>query len=186
MNVFRTYSQAELDLQYDSAARSPELTARRDTRAARVDAAAAHIRSTTKVVLDIAYGPHAREKIDVFQPAEPKGPLFAFIHGGYWKQRSREEFAWMAPAFTDAGVAFASIGYPLCPEVGIGDIVDSIQQALLHLNANAAALGFDAKQIHVAGHSAGGHLVALLSTDEQYLKAEGRSISEIRGVVVQK
>ncbi len=163
---FRSYSQADLELQYDSAARSPELTARRDARAARVDAEAARIRASAKAVLDIAYGPHPREKIDLFQPAEPKGPLFAFIHGGYWKQRSKDEFAWMAPAFTDAGIAFASIGYPLCPEVGIGDIVDSVQQAMLHLSSNAAVLGFDPRQIHVAGHSAGGHLAAMMAATD--------------------
>ena len=171
MQVFRHYTQDELELQYDSAARSPQLTALRDQRAARVDAEAAHIRRTAKARLDVPYGTHAREKIDVYQPDKAQtnpsgGPLIAFIHGGYWKQRSKDEFGWMAPAFTARGIAFASIGYPLCPEVGIGDIVGAVRRALVHLSREAGGLGFDAARIHVAGHSAGGHLAAMLATTD--------------------
>ena len=166
MNVFRHYTQSALELEYDSGARSPELTAKRDERAAGVDAEAASIRKTAKSKLDVPYGPHAREKIDVYQPDKPGGPLLAFIHGGYWKQRSKDEFAWMAPAFTARGMAFASIGYPLCPEVRIGDIVSSVRRALLHLSREAKVLGFDAARIHVAGHSAGGHLAAMMAATD--------------------
>ncbi len=166
MKVFRHYTQAELELQYDSGARSPELTATRDARQKRVGAEAAEVRKAAKAKLDVVYGPHTREKIDVFQSASPNAPLMAFIHGGYWKQRAKDEFAWMAPAFTKRGIAFASIGYPLCPEVRIGDIVGSVRRALVHLSNNAAALGFDPARIHVAGHSAGGHLAAMMAATD--------------------
>jgi len=166
MKVFRNYTQAELELQYDSGARNPELNATRDARQKRVEAEATEIRRTAKAHLDIVYGRHAREKIDVFPAASAKAPLLAFIHGGYWKQRSKAEFAWMAPAFNEAGIAFASIGYPLCPEVRIGDIVGSVRRALAHLSANASVLGFEASRIHVAGHSAGGHLTAMMAATD--------------------
>lgn len=166
MTVFRHYDQAALELQYDSAARSPELTALRDERTARVDREAATVRKTARASLDVAYGAHQREKIDVFLADKPDAPLLAFIHGGYWKQRTKDEFAWMAPAYTEAGVAFASIGYPLCPEVRIGDIVGSVRRALVHLAKEARALGFDPGRIHVGGHSAGGHLSAMLAATD--------------------
>ena len=130
MQVFRHYDQAALELQYDSGNRSPELGAIRDARAARVDAESARVRASARSRLDVAYGPHAREKIDVFQAEKPGGPVLAFIHGGYWKQRSKDEFAWMAPAFTAHGINLANIGYPLCPEVRIGDIVASCRKAM--------------------------------------------------------
>lgn len=166
MKVFRHYTQSELELQYDSGARSPELNATREARQKRIDAEAVEVRRTAKAHLDVVFGSHAREKIDVFPAAKANAPLMAFIHGGYWKQRSKDEFAWMAPAFNKAGIAFASIGYPLCPEVRIGDIVGSVRRALVHLANNASSLGFDAKRIHVAGHSAGGHLAAMMATTD--------------------
>lgn len=166
MKVFREYDQAALEMQYDGSAREPHLVRLRDERAARIDAEAATVRSSARARLDIAYGAHPRERIDVFLTQKPNAPLLAFIHGGYWKQRSKNEFAWMAPAFTEAGVAFASIGYPLCPEVGIGDIVVSVRRALVHLATEAAGLGIDADRIHVGGHSAGGHLTAMMACSD--------------------
>ena len=166
MNVFRHYDQAALELEYDGGSRNPELNAMRDARAARIEAEAAQVRATANARLDLAYGSHAREKIDYFPAASANAPLLAFIHGGYWRQRSKNEFAWMAPAFTRSGVAFAAIGYPLCPEVRIADIVGSVRRALLHLSREAAHLGFDPARIHVGGHSAGGHLTAMMATTE--------------------
>ena len=144
MRVFRHYDQAGLEAQYDGATREPQLIARRDARAQRTEAEAARVRRSAVAKLDIAYGRHPRESIDVFHAAKPGGPLLAFIHGGYWRQRSKNEFAWMAPAFTSRGIAFAAIGYPLCPDVRIGDIVASSRRALLHLHRAAGSLGFDA------------------------------------------
>ena len=162
MGVFRHYDQAGLELQYDTNARTPEISAIRDARAARTDAESAAVRKTARARLDVAYGAHDREKFDVFQADQPGGPLVAFIHGGYWKQRSKAEFAWMAPAFTSRGINLANIGYPLCPEVRIGDIVASCRTALLQLAVDGKGLGFDPGRIHVAGHSAGGHLAAMM------------------------
>jgi arylformamidase len=167
MTVFRHYTQDELELQYDSGARSPELTARRDARTLRVDAESERVRATTPGArLDIAYGGHPREKIDYFPASTSGGPLMAFIHGGYWKMRSKSEFAWMAPAFTSRGVNLATIGYPLCPDVRIGDIVGSVRRALVFLHSEAAGLDFDPARIHVAGHSAGGHLTAMMTATD--------------------
>ncbi len=166
MNVFRHYDQATLELEYDGGARNPELNAMRDARAARIDAEAAEVRASAPAHLDVVYGPHPREKIDVFTARSANAPVLAFIHGGYWRQRSKDEFAWMAPAFTRSGVAFASIGYPLCPEVRIGDIVASVRRALVHLAKEAVGLGIDPARIHVGGHSAGGHLAAMMATTD--------------------
>ena len=166
MRVFRHYTQAQLEIEYDGAAREPHLAADRDARQQRVETQSAEVRRSARATLDVPYGPHARERIDVFHAASGSAPLIAFIHGGYWRQRTKNEFAWMAPAFTSRGIALANIGYPLCPEVRIGDIVGSVRRALLHLARNAAALGFDPARIHVAGHSAGGHLTAMMAATD--------------------
>ena len=166
MRVFRHYDQAGLEAQYDGATRAPQLVARRDARAQRTEAEAAWVRRNARASLDIAYGGHPRERIDAFHSDQKGGPLLAFIHGGYWRQRSKDEFAWMAPAFTSRGITLATIGYPLCPQVRIGDIVASCRRALVHLHREAGALGFDLGRIHVAGHSAGAHLTAMMAVTD--------------------
>jgi arylformamidase len=69
-------------------------------------------------------------------------------------------------SFTSRGVSLATIGYPLCPEVRIRDIVDSVRRALAFLYGKAADLGFDPGRIHAAGHSAGGHLTAMMAATD--------------------
>lgn len=166
MQVFRHYDQAALDKQYDGSSRDPHMAPVRDERQKRVEAKSVEVRRTAKAKLDLRYGPMEREKIDVFHAGKANAPLLVYIHGGYWKQRSKDEFAWMAPPFTQRGINFATINYPLAPKVRIWQIVDSCRRALLYLVRNAKDLGFDAGRIHVSGHSAGGHLTAMMmSTD---------------------
>src|SRR3546814_18673461 len=72
----------------------------------------------------------------------------------------------MAPAFVEAGIAFASLNYLLAPAGSIGAMIDQVRRALAWLYRHAAELGIDSGRIVVAGHSAGGHLVAMaLATD---------------------
>jgi arylformamidase len=69
-------------------------------------------------------------------------------------------FAWLAPAWVDAGVSVALVNYRLCPAVRIADIVDDAIAAVNWAMANAAVHGAESKRVVLAGHSAGGHLVA--------------------------
>ena len=111
--------------------------------------------------LDIAYGSSPNERLDFFPAAAPGGPLLVFIHGGYWRSRSRTEYAWLAPPYLAQGINVALIDYDLAPAVSIDTIVLQTLRALEWLWRAADEQGFDASRIHVAGHSAGGHLVAM-------------------------
>ncbi len=119
--------------------------------------------------LDLPYGPRARHRLDLFPVADPPpggAPLLAFVHGGYWKALDARDFAFPAPAMVEAGIAYAALAYPLAPEAGMDEIVDSVRRALVRLARRAGELGIDPARIHVAGHSAGGHLTAMmLATD---------------------
>ena len=115
---------------------------------------------------EIVYGAHEREKIDLYRAAASGGPLFAFFHPGYWRSRSRGEFSYLAPAFVERGVNFASIGYPLCPEVRLRRVVDSARAAIALLGREAGRLAFDHARLHVGGHSAGGHLMAVMAATD--------------------
>jgi arylformamidase len=115
-------------------------------------------------IADIKYGPHPRELIDFFRTPNAKATLI-YIHGGYWSAFSKVETSFVADGFVEQGVSVALINYPLSPEVSIGDIRSSIQNAFAHLYKNVLTQE-ERKSIIVTGHSAGGHLAAHhLATD---------------------
>ncbi len=109
------------------------------------------------------YGAEPYQSLAVFRASAPNGTLLAFMHGGGWTNGYKEWMAFMAPAFTSAGVSFATIGYRLAPAhvfpAGVDDVIAAI--ALPH--QNAAEWGYDPTRIFLGGHSAGGHYAALLA-----------------------
>jgi len=114
-----------------------------------------YVRRTLESRLDLAYGPDPRHRFDLF-PAKGSRGLLVFIHGGYWRTLDKKFFAWIAPAYVAAGFDVANVNYRLCPQVNIGEIVDDVVAALNALFAQGIAHA----NVVVAGHSAGGHLVA--------------------------
>jgi arylformamidase len=112
--------------------------------------------------LDIPYGASAAEKLDIF-PAEGKSEaLLVFIHGGYWRSLDKGDFSYLAPAFSRRGVTLAVPNYGLCPNVGIEDIVKQNLLAIAWLWHYGARYGVNPGRLYVAGHSAGGHLTAMM------------------------
>jgi arylformamidase len=128
---------------------------------ARWEKDSAYVRETMGPHLDLAYGPHARQRIDVFPAPNARGTLM-FIHGGYWRSLDKGMFSWLAASWVAAGVSVAMPGYRLAPEVGIEHIVDDLIEATNWLASNGARYGAPAERIVVSGHSAGGHLTAAL------------------------
>jgi arylformamidase len=168
--VFRDHDQAALDSELNLRARWPD----HPEFFARWAADSAAQRGKQPCQLDLAYGPGTAEKLDFF-PAAGAGPapLLAFIHGGYWQALDKGDYSYLAPAFTEAGIAFASLNYALAPDAKIGSMIDQVRRALIWLHDQAGTLGIDASRIVVAGHSAGGHLTAMaLSTDWPALDPE--------------
>lgn len=158
MAVFGTYDQAALDAQYNNQAKVPDVASIAQRWMARGEEA----RNALSCDLDLAYGPHERQRVDVFPAARPDAPILAFIHGGYWHTRDKTLVHFLAPTFVAADVTLVSVEYRLCPEVTIADIVDDVTAAIGWIHTNAERVGGRADRIHVAGHSAGGHLAAML------------------------
>lgn len=156
--VFGSYDRAALDREYDNRAKVPEAEALVDAWMADGETA----RASMSCRLDVAYGGHERQKLDIFPTASPGAPVLAFIHGGYWYSRDKSMAHFLAPLYVAAGVHFVSIGYRLCPEVRIGDIVEDVRAAIGWMHANAAEFGGNRNRLFVAGHSAGGHLAAMM------------------------
>jgi arylformamidase len=163
--VYGKYDQAGLDAQFNLRARFPDHPQFMAAWAREGEAE----RKKPGWQLDLAYGPSPAEKLDLLLPTtakERRAPLLVFIHGGYWQFLDKRDVDWMAPPFAAQGVAFAAINYALAPMVGLDEIVRQVRSALAWLWRNAPALGCDPHRIYVAGHSAGGHLTAMLAATD--------------------
>ena len=160
--VFRDYDLASLELQYGSFARQPELIAPRAVRDEKIALINADVLTQRPRLLDFVYGVHERERLDYFPVADDFAPLFVFFHGGYWKTRDKDMFAYLAPTFLDAGINFAAVGYPYASDVHLGNTVEACRRALHWLLGYPSGLRFDPTRVHVGGHSAGGHLAAMM------------------------
>jgi acetyl esterase/lipase len=139
-----------------------------------------------EVVKDLAYAVTAddRQKLDLYLPKGKKDfPLVLFLHGGGFSKGDRKDAAQLGEALAKQGVGVAAVGYRLAPEAKHPQQVQDAARAFAWLKSNAEKHGWRADAIFVAGHSAGGHLAALLGTDEQYLKAEKLPLGDVRGVI---
>jgi arylformamidase len=152
------------DAQYNNRARIPEHP---EILAHWAEASAIALAGSTGMQTH-AYGPHETEVLDLY-PAlgvTSPSPVLVYLHGGYWRALGRRDQAFIAPPFAAAGSVVVVPDYALCPAVTIGHIVDQLRRAIGWVHRHAAAHGGDPSRIVVAGHSAGGHLAAmLLATD---------------------
>ena len=147
-----------LEAQYNNRARIPEhpqLFAQWRERSAQA-------RARRACTLDVPYGPGPNETLDVFPAARPGAPVLVFIHGGYWRSLDKSDHSFVADAFADAGAMVVVPNHALCPAVTIGQIALQMVAALAWVHRHATAFGGDARRLVVAGHSAGGHLAAML------------------------
>ena len=165
----RRPSSAWFDDQYNNRARIPEHLAILQHWAD----ASAQARAQLTSVLDVPYGSDPSERLDIF-PAAPTGgvaagalaPVLVHIHGGYWRALDKRDQSFIAPPFVAAGALVVLPNHALCPAVGIEHIVMQLVRALAWVYRHAAEYGGDASRIVVSGHSAGGHLAAMLLTCE--------------------
>jgi arylformamidase len=122
----------------------------------------------TPCVLDVAYGPAAGDKLDLFPaatgsaPGTGGAPVLVFIHGGYWRSLDKADHRFVAPPFVAQGACVVVPNYDLCPSVTVPDITLQMVRALAWVHRHIAGHGGDPNRVTVVGHSAGGHLAAML------------------------
>jgi arylformamidase len=126
----------------------------------------AAVRQSADCKLNVAYGPSESEKLDIFRGTttdfSKAAPVLIFIHGGYWRSLDKADQSFLAPAFTRQGSCVVIPNYSLCPSVTVSDIVMQLVKAVAWVYKNIDKYGGNPERITLAGHSAGGHLVAML------------------------
>lgn len=117
-----------------------------------------------RAMLDVAYGRGERNRLDLFYPETEAKGLAVFVHGGYWMRFDRTFWSHLAAGPLANGWVVAMPSYSLCPDVRIPEITKEV----------ASAIEFAARDIQgpirLAGHSAGGHLVARMVCKASPLK----------------
>lgn len=174
--VYRGYTKDELDTLYSHRHRIEGY----DGYLKRWPAESAEARKTLDLVADVAYGTDPAQTYDVFR-AGNGAPIQVFVHGGYWYSQDKHVFESMAPAYVARGATTISINYPLAPNVSLTALVELCRACLAHIFRHAADWGADPDRLFVSGHSAGGHIAALMaSTDWSRYASDLPEIDDLR------
>ncbi|MCZ8326218.1 MAG: alpha/beta hydrolase [Sphingomonadaceae bacterium] len=127
--------------------------------------------------LDLAYGPHPRQRLDLFRTPQPRRGVVAYFHAGYWQSRDKSGFRFLAPPLAADGFDVAVINYPLSPELGVMAIVAAAAAALPVL-----AELTDHAPLILVGHSAGAQIAVELAMSAPPASAQIAGIVSISGV----
>lgn len=134
---------------------------------------------------DIAYGPLARQTLDVYRPAvgDARRTAVVFFYGGGWRSGDKADYRFVAESLTRRGVTVLIADYRVYPEFVFPAFVEDAAHVTAWALDHAAGLGVDPRRVFLMGHSAGAHIAALLALDPRYLGAVGRRPQDLAGVI---
>lgn len=134
---------------------------------------------------DLEYGQDYYQKVDVYAPLNVSEPLpvLLFVHGGAFIGGYKEWMGFMASAIVETPAVLVSVSYRLAPESPFPAAVEDVGDALAWTYHNIAGFGGDPERIFLGGHSAGGHLAALVALDASWLAAHDLGPAIIKGVI---
>ncbi|MEQ8228257.1 MAG: alpha/beta hydrolase [Rhodospirillales bacterium] len=176
--IWLDYDQAELDRQYDQRSVVPD----GDDYKASDAKASEQARSTTPCRVDVAYGDGADETLDIFPARDPGSPVVVFLHGGAWTRGKKSNESFIAPPLVGAGAAVVVVGFTLCPQGTLRNMVDQCRRAIAWVHANAGDFNADPARIVVTGHSSGSHLTAMMMVTDW--ASHGIAPEAIKGYVI--
>src|SRR4051812_34711153 len=158
MLIYKNYDQEALDRQYNNRLNVPDFATYLD----RWEVLSRETEQMFICIKDLQYDELPRERLDVYPSNFPNATTLVFIHGGYWHLFDKASFQFIAKAFQPYGITTVLINYPLAPANTIDQLVSSCRKAIVWLYENLSAFNGNPDAIFVAGHSAGGHLAAML------------------------
>jgi arylformamidase len=115
------------------------------------------------VQLDLAYGPHQRQRFDHFPAQAPATGILLYLHAGYWQSRDKAQFRFIAPPLQQRGFHVCLVNYPLCPEVSLAGLVQAVRPCVAAVRRHLRTQAVAPLPLAVAGHSAGAHLAVELA-----------------------
>jgi acetyl esterase/lipase len=128
-----------------------------------------------------------KHKLDLYLPRGAREfPVLFFVHGGAWSHGDKTQlgiYKALGSAFARHGIGTVVINYRLSPKVKHPGHIEDVARAFVWTCGNIARYGGRPDQIFLSGHSAGGHLVSLLVTDDSYVKNLGGSLKPVKGVL---
>ena len=160
MKVFREYTQAELDRQYEQRSFVPNVDDIIKRYAALSDSARARFGEPET----LAYGSSEAEAIDVYGGRRDR--VVAFVHGGAWTRMGKRPSAFAAATFLNAGATYVALGFGLLPSITLAEMVAQVCRALEFLRDRLAP-----KKLLLIGHSSGAHLSACALTRTSFIGA---------------
>lgn len=134
--------------------------------------------SKLSVIRDMAYGQHAAQKYDVYLPQAgvKNAPVIFMVHGGGWRHGDKtmaRTVANKSADFTSRGWIFVSTNYRMLPDADPLLQAGDVAMAIAHAQSKATTWGGDPHRFVLMGHSAGAHLVALVTTKPEMVMDAG-------------
>lgn len=154
--LYREFDREHLDAAYNNVLAAGNFTAILE----RFKQRSRHVYSSKKWIRNLRYGARPRTCYDFLSCGIPLAPTYIFIHGGYWSNGSKEDFAFIADGPLAQGMNVVLAEYTLAPQAKMTEIVAEIGQLIEHLAADRDQLGIAGNALYLSGHSAGGHLTA--------------------------
>lgn len=144
-------------------------------------ATAFNLPAGARLLRDLAYGPHERQRMDIYLPRQPatgaaSAPVILMVHGGAWRfgdKALRRVVENKVTHWLPKGFILVSANYRLLPDTPPLEQARDIARALASVQAKAADWGGDPSRVILMGHSAGAHLVALLTAHPALAGTEG-------------
>jgi acetyl esterase/lipase len=161
--IYRGMDQAALDAAYNNGAAVGEV--KRQAYAAERVRRSDAFRAAHTGRVDVAYGPGARQRLDIHPCGRPGAPTLVFVHGGYWQANDKEPMAYVGAGLLPAGFHLVNVEYTLAPAARLDAIVAEVRAAVAWTIEHAKEWGGDPARVFVSGNSAGGHLTAMAMDD---------------------
>ena len=163
--IYHGYDQDGLDAQYNNRERIPNFQEFVDFYAAESK------RARRELVghMDVSYGPTPDETLDIFLPANSgqSAPVHVFFHGGYWRAFQARDFDFVAFPLVEAGALCVVVNYALMPGVTMAELLRQCRASLAWVRDHIVDHHGDPAQIFISGHSAGGHITAMMLADDE-------------------
>ncbi|MDP2817327.1 MAG: alpha/beta hydrolase [Polaromonas sp.] len=136
-----------------------------------------------KLRTDVAYGPDARQRLDMYLPLVRRtpGPVVVFFYSGSWTTGDRASYRFVGEALASRDIAVVVADYRLSPQVKYPVFLQDSAQAMRWTFDHLGELGAGPRQVFVMGHSAGAYNAAMLALDARWLTGAGLQPAQLAG-----